>query len=1011
MYAKNLLFAAVSILGCLLLHPVFAQNRTLTGKVTDSKDGSPLPGVTVAVKGTSAGTVTQADGSFRISFSQRSNTLVISSVGFERQEINIGNQTTINVALRSTTGSLSDVVVIGYGTQRVKDATGSVSSIGPKNFNKGVIASPEQLLQGRVSGVQVTPASGEPGAGITINIRGASSIRSNNNPLFVVDGIPLDNGGTSGGIDNGGGTSSPRNPLAFLNPADIENISVLKDASAAAIYGSRGANGVVLITTRKGSRGQGLQFTASTSVSNPAKKYDLIKASDYVRLATAAGANASVVDYKANTDWQDVIFRTGISQSYNLGYGNATAGKNVTTYRFNFGYDNQEGTVEKSALKRLTGRLNASQALLNDKIRIDLNFTASQVKNSYAPITDNSGFEGSLIGAALLANPTYPVKNPDGTYFTVTPTADNSGSFRNPANMLEYIDDNDKINRYLLNLSGTWKIVKNLSYKVNLGYDRSTGDRKTFMDNRLYGYTGTTSIRSSNGIPSVSGNGRGIDYHLALKSSTIEHTLTYDNKFGQHALNILGGYSYQQFKNFGYNDIAYTQTNKTAIASSLDDYANRFIRYGDSTKYELQSYFGRANYTYKDKYLVTFTFRADGSSKFGANNKYGYFPAAAFKWRISNEGFAPKKVFDDLSLRLNYGQTGNQEFPPYASQALSRYDLDPARSPTIITNASPNLKWETTTSYGAGLDFAIFNSRLTGTLDYFYRTTKNLLFLQEYAQPSASARRFVNLPGNVINSGAEIGLTFQAVQGKDFNWEILYNATYVKNNVKNFGSRVVITGDINGQGLTGAYSQTIRDGYPLGSFSIPVFTGYDANGISTYQNNGLSAIVGSGIPKFNTGLTNNFTYKKFSASIFINGSTGFYVYNNTANAYFLKGSLKNGRNVTYDAANSPENPLNSGSVSTRFLEKGDFARLSNVTVSYLFPTGKMKGIKTLRIGLSGQNLLLITGYSGLDPEVNTNHGRLPVGITDPAYAIPSRGIDYTAYPNARTFTLSLNAGF
>ncbi|MBS7563001.1 SusC/RagA family TonB-linked outer membrane protein [Mucilaginibacter sp. Bleaf8] len=993
MYAKSLLCAAVSILCCLLFLPAFAQNRTITGKVTDGKDGSTLPGVSVTVKGTSVGTVTQVDGSFRLSVPPGSSTLVVSSVGYERQEINLGSRTAVNVSLKGTTGNLSDVVVIGYGTQRVKDATGSVASLGPKNFNKGVISSPEQLLQGRVSGVQVTPASGEPGAGVSINIRGASSVRSGNNPLYVVDGVPLDNGGTSGGLDAGAGTSSARNPLSFLNPADIENISVLKDASAAAIYGSRGANGVILITTRKGSKGQGIQFTANTSVSSPAKKYDLMNAADYVKYATAAGADPAVIDKKGNTDWQDVIFRTAVSQGYNLGYGDA--GKS-TTYRFNFGYDNQQGIVENSSLKRLTGRLNASQNLFGDRVRIDLNFTASNVKNRYAPISDNAGFEGSLIGAALLSNPTYPIKNPDGSYFN-----NSDANFRNAANMLEYINDRDNLNRYLTNLSGTWKVIKNLSYKVNFGYDNNTAKRETFMDARLIGYTGSQSIRNSPSIPQVTGNGRGIEQNLKLRSTIIEHTLTYDKKFGSHALNLLGGYSYQQFKNYSFNNLAYGQKDKTAQASSLDDFNTRpFAAFGDSSKYELQSYFGRANYTYKDKYFLTFTFRTDGSSKFGANNKYGYFPAGAFKWRVSDESWAPKKVFDDLSLRLNYGLTGNQEFPPYASLAVSQYQLN--GSTTIISNASPTLKWETKTQYGVGLDFTIAGGRLSGTVDYFHNSLKNVLFLQVYAQPSASTQRWVNLPGNVINKGVDYSLNFQAIKGRKFNWEIAYNGTYTQNTIKNFGNRVIITGDINGQGLSGAYSQVIRDGYPLGSFYLPTWTGYDANGISTYANDGLSSIVGSALPKFTQGLTNNFTYGRWNASLFINASTGFVIYNNTANAYFLKGSLKNGRNVSYDAATSNENPLNSGSVSTRFLEKGDFVRISNANIGYTFPTGSVKGIRTLRLSVTGQNLALITGYKGLDPEVNTNKSRDNV---------PSRGIDYTAYPNARTFTLGINAGF
>ncbi|HEY0896656.1 MAG TPA: hypothetical protein VGE15_08920, partial [Sphingobacteriaceae bacterium] len=560
-------------------------------------------------------------------------------------------------------------------------------------------------------------------------------------------------------------------------------------------------------------------------------------------------------------------------------------------------------------------------------------------------------------------------------------------------------DDTDDINRYLGSISGTWTIIPALMYKVNFGIDNSKSKRETWLSRELLGYTGTQNFRGID-VVAVTGNGRGVVQNQKLRSSLIEHTLTYDNKFGVHAFNLLGGFSYQKFRNYGYNDMGWGQNDPNAMPGSLSSFANRLPgTFGDSTKYELQSYFTRLNYSYNDRYLLTFTFRADGSSKFGENNKYGYFPAAAFKWKLMNEDFIPK-VFDDLSLRLNYGLTGNQEFPAYASLAISQRQL--VDRVDIITNASPDLKWETTTTYGAGLDIGILGGRLFGSFDYFYRSTEDLLFLQDYAQPSAAVRRWVNLPGKVVNKGVDLGITFGAINKDKFSWELVYNATILDNLVKDFGNRNVNTGDINGQGLTGAYSQVIRNNYPLGSFYVQRFQGFDPEGFAMYQDQGLKYVVGSAIPKFTTGLTNNFTFGNFNASIFLNASTGFYVYNNTANALFLKGSLKNGRNVSYDAANSPENPLNSGSVSTRFLEKGDFLRLANATLGYTFNMEAARAVKSLRVSLSGQNLFLITNYSGLDPEINTN-----AAINE----VPSRGIDYTAYPKARIFTLSLNAGF
>ncbi|HEY0898706.1 MAG TPA: hypothetical protein VGD90_05190, partial [Sphingobacteriaceae bacterium] len=518
-----------------------------------------------------------------------------------------------------------------------------------------------------------------------------------------------------------------------------------------------------------------------------------------------------------NTDWQEQIYRPGYSQNYNIAFGGARGSSN---YRLNFGYDNQNGIIENSGLDRLTGRLNATQGLFKDKIKVDLSFTASNVKNTYAPISDNAGFEGSLIGATILANPTYPIRNADGTYFTP------GGSYRNPVNMIDLIDDSDNNNRYLGNLSGTWAIIPALSYKATFGFDRADSKRETWMDPGLVGYSGTQNFRGVDAA-AVSGNGRGVVQDLELTSTLVEHTLTYDNKLGVHALNLLGGFSYQQFKSYGNNNIAWGQTGGQ-FEKNMNAFANRLPgTFGDSTKYELQSYFTRLNYGYNDKYLLTLTFRADGSSKFGENNKYGYFPAAAFKWKLMNEGFAPKG-FDDLSLRVNYGFTGNQEFPAYASLAISQRQL--VDRVDVITNASPDLKWETTTTYGAGLDFGLLEGRLNGSIDYFNRSTEDLLFLQDYAQPSAAIRRWVNLPGKVVNKGVDLGLTFLAIQKEKFSWDINYNATVLDNTVEGFGNRNVITGDINGQGLSGAYSQVIRDGYDLGSFLLLRFQGFDSNG-------------------------------------------------------------------------------------------------------------------------------------------------------------------------------------
>jgi iron complex outermembrane receptor protein len=408
----------------------------------------------------------------------------------------------------------------------------------------------------------------------------------------------------------------------------------------------------------------------------------------------------------------------------------------------------------------------------------------------------------------------------------------------------------------------------------------------------------------------------------------------------------------------------------------------------------------------KDKYILSALVRVDGSSRFSSGNKYGTFPAFGFKWRMLEEKFAQNtlgKIFSNFDMRLNYGVTGNQEFPAYASLALQQVNFNGTNN--VITNSNPNLRWEQTTTQGVGVDFSMFNGRLSGTVDYFNKSTEDLLFLISYPQPAASADRWVNLPGKVKNTGWELSLDYQLVRPAyrgAFGWDVSYNMSFLKNNVEGFGSTVVNTGEVSGQGLTGAYAQTIRDGSPLFTFVMPTFLRFDAFGNGVYANGAKDELQGSALPKFNAGLTNNFTYKKLTASVFFNAVTGFYVYNNTANALLLKGSLKTAHNVTRDVVSSIENSINPGNVSTRFLEKGDYIRLANASLSYAVDVKKGSFIKGLNLTLSGQNLALFTNYSGLDPEVNVDKAR---------GGVPSRGFDYTATPRARTFTLGINARF
>ena len=1003
------------IFGCTSL--AFSQT-TVSGTVTDKK-GEPQAGITVSVRGTKMATSTNAQGSYTLNNVPADAVLVFTGAGITKLQQGVNGKSTLNVEVETSVSNLNEVVVIGYGTKKIKDATGSVAALSTKDFNKGVISTPEQLFQGRTPGVTVTPSSGEPGAAATINIRGTSSIRGNNDPLYVVDGVPLDNGGTSGTASGVEGSSTPKNPLLFLNPNDIESISILKDASSAAIYGSRGANGVIIITTKTGRGKKGaFTFSSTTSVSKIASRYDLLSPQDFLLAVKKANidagtnpADAAIAildnDKGANTNWQDQIFRTGVSQNYNLGWGFANKG---TALRLSGSIDDQKGIVKNSGLKRITGRANFSQKFIQDKLKFDATLTYSNVKNNYPPNTNNAGYQGSLIGAAITYNPTFPIFDKNGNYY------DPKDGNRNPAQMLAYFDDKDNINRLLTNVSLSYKIVDGLTYKATVGYDNSKSLRKSFADPRLSSAVagGTTNVFGVDYKNGIEGNGRAVYQDLKLTSTLVEHTLTYDKSFNNgHVIDAIVGYSYQSFQTEGSGRVGWGLTTPVVkptdvFVKDINNFKNQKPAYLPFySKSELQSYFGRINYTIKDKYLLTATVRIDGSSKFGTNNKYGTFPAFAAKWKLLNEDFAAKsigKVFNDFSIRANYGKLGSQDgLGSYDAIDLQQKYLGNSGNveTQFVHQGNKDLKWEEATTTGVGFDYALKGSRLSGTIDYYYTKRKNLIFYGPVPGGfSASSYYFSNLPGYVINKGLEFSINYAAIKKSKFKWDISYNMTFLHNELRNFNV-VVNTGAVNGQGLSGAYAQTFANGYPLFTFKMPVFQGFDGNGDARYADGAKDKLLGGALPTFTAGLTNNFSLGRWNASIFMNTSRGFYVYNNTANALFLKGSIKTAHNVTYAVANSPEDPINPGSVSSRFLEKGDFIRLSNAILSYNFDVHN-KVIKSLSASVSGQNLFLITKYSGLDPEINVDHQ---------INGVPSRGFDYAGYPKARTVSLGINLGF
>lgn len=1010
-----------------------AFSQTVSGSVTG--DDGPLPGVNVIIKGTSNGTSTDFDGNYELDNVGADAILEFSSLGYSTKEVQVNGQSTINIFLDTDSEALDEVVIIGYGTTTVKDATGSVASVNSDDFNGGAIASPEQLIQGKVAGVQTVQSSGEPGAGISIRIRGTNSIRSNNDPLYVVDGVPLSGAEPPQGADVGFGSSAANNPLSFLNPNDIESMSVLKDASATAIYGSRAANGVVIITTKtgKGRQGGSFEFNTGLSYSTPANSYDLLGPQQFLDAVGQFGGNPGDQDYGSATDWQKVVTRDSFSYDTNLSYNYNYATGSV---RGTFGYQDLQGVLENSGLQRISGRINWFQRLLNDKLNLSLQSTISQVDEEQPGLSGSAGFQGDLLGAAYSANPTWP-NDPDF----------NAGGLINPANMMEYTQSFTDTQRILLNFSADYEFVPGLIGKMTVGYDNSQSFRES----------GTSPLASNLGRGSQ-GNGVGALTDASAISNLFELTITWDKEWENSKLNLLGGYSYQNFKNKGHNAQGWgfangnldqmakaMKNNVNAIQGSLtgsyqqwgysEPNGNAFINrlfptpttealtgystdeirtlWADYYDYEdeIQSFFARGNYTLNDKFLFTATVRVDGSSKFGSANQYGVFPSAAFAYKMSEEDFIGDNI-STLKPRLSWGITGNQEGLGYGNFIRrERYagpgfgDNGEINTPgtQAVAFANPDLQWEQTTAYDFGIDFGMMADRLTATFDIYYSETDKLLLRIEAAQPSPQPFYFQNLPALVVNQGVEFSINYNFFDTDDFHFDASFNISYNENEIRDFTGQIP-AGTIRGQGLSGAYAQILAEDQPLFSYFLREFEGFDANGQPIGDN---QTFVGkSALPTTNYGINTNFKYKNFDLNMFFTGQAGGYVYNNTKNAFFTAGSIGNARNVTPDVLTSGEAPNAEAAVSTRFLEKGDFFRFQNMALGYNFDLKETSGIKNLRLSLTGQNIFLITNYSGLDPEVSTNPAN-----GDLLNNLPTAGIDYTAYPRPRVFTLGINLVF
>lgn len=956
----------------------------VTGVVMD-EDNLPLPGASVLESGTTNGVVSDFDGNFAISVSDSNATLEVSYIGYETKQVPLNGSTSYTVQLIGASEGLDEVVVIGYGSVKSKDLTGSVKVIGADDFNKGVSNSPGQLLQGKIAGVNVTTGSGEPGSAIDINIRGVNSISGSSNPLFVVDGVPLDGGSSSSnGLDGIGGTSRSKSPLNFINPQDIESITVLKDASATAIYGTRASNGVVLIQTKKGKIGKSkVTFSTSTGVARVERDIDLLSASEYreqtARLAPIVGRDAaSYIDpANADTDWQDEIYRTAQIRNYNLGF---SGGAGTTTYNVSLGYLDQEGVVETTGHESFTGRLNIGTSLLDDKLKFRANITV-------ADLTDESQALGSVIIGALRANPTSAVFGGDGEATT------RAGATDNPVSFFDLYRDRAESKKVLANLSTTYTIADGLDYKLNLGYENSDTDRIF----RLFNNSDDGGDQTQDQVVLDSREDTNI---------LIENFLTYTKSFDKWNFDLLAGHSYQTFSNtdlrierFDFSTTEIDPIFNLGVASQ----DGTTVSSGNSER-KLQSYFGRANANFLDKYLVTVSLRADGSSVFGDNNKYGYFPAVGLGWKINEEAFlVDSEVFSNLKLRLGWGQTGNQAIPVGSSQPSTATSFNESftfNGTTVVNGisttrtANPDLKWEVTEQFNAGIDWAILNGRVSGTFDYFNKTTTDLFLEVSAAAPALTGTTFVNSDAEIVNKGFEFALNVNAIRTDDFSLDFSGNISFLDNSIEGLATDVFV-GGITGPGTSGETSSIFTNGASAGSFYLRSFQGFDGNGEEILSDD--PEIVGDALPGTIYGFNINATYKSFDLGLGFNGVGDVDIFNNTARAYSSAASLgQNGNNIFSEYLDVNESPLVAPVSSSRYVEDGSFFRLNNATLGWNVKNNTF--LDTLRIYITGQNLFVITDYTGYDPEINTGGGNV-------------YGVDFGGYPRPTTYLLGVDISF
>lgn len=958
---------ALYLTACLLFFaaPVWAfqqQDRTIKGRVTD-ENNSPLSGVSITLLGNRKSVMTDNDGKFEITAPSGKAVLQFTSVGYVAKEVPVGNQTTLVVMLAQQSKQLSDVVVTGYGKSSKKNITGSITSISSENFNQVVAGSPTQLLQGKVAGLNIAK-SGDPNVKPTVILRGPSTLRDGaNEPFYVIDGVP--------------GAA-----IELVAPSDIVSIDVLKDASSTAIYGSRAANGVIMITTRRAKPGQTmLSYNPYVAIETISKKIDMLSG-DELRNYLAKNGQTLISKYNdsgANTNWQDQVMRTGISHNHNLA---VTGSKDNISYGASINYFDNQGIVKTTSLKRVTARGNLETKFFNDRLKLGLTITNSTTKHVDVD-------QGSLFSNMLTYMPTVNVYRPDGSF-----TEDfTRGGYLNPVGIIHNNDIESKEERTLLNGLAEVKILKGLVYTLSISGQKEATTRNIYYNQ----YSGLA----------VGANGRAYRGAYENTKQVIESYFNYEKTFGQHNIKLLGGYSWQQDKigdGFGVSTQGYTNdllTFYNLYVSNPNIVGNIKFDNAVISTLRLISYYGRINYQYDDKYLFQASLRNDGSSAFGKNNRWGYFPAVSAGWRITREPFmSDQKIFDELKLRAGYGVSGNSlGFDAFTSivrySSGGRFYLN-GNYPTgllPVQNENPDLKWESTAMTNIGLDFGILNNRVTGSIDYYIKNTSDLI----WNYPVSTTQYFVNTltanVGEVRNTGIEVTITATPVSKKGFTWVTSFNAAHNKNEVVSLSNdkftalSSIPTAYLGGKGQTGNWSQVIMEGQPLGTFSLWHYMGKNAAGTSTFEKADGSVIAsqpltsdyfiaGNAQPKLMFGWNNTFTYKGFDLNFFLRGVTGNKILNNTLAQLNSPADSKN-NNIPKFTEDEAFTDNIAYLTSDRFLENGSYLRLDNATLGYSLKT-KIAGLNKLRVYFSGNNLFTITNYRGVDPEINI--GGLTPGI-------------------------------